>query len=73
MNAEEAVGIAGIAKVLNCSTATAYRMARSGQIPGIRTGRKWAFFPSEVKAALAAPRDPWARSPQSRAAKRRAS
>lgn len=68
---ENAVDIRGIAESLQVSVATAYRKAHSGEIPGFRVGRSWRFFPSQVREALAKPADPWAYSPQSRAARRR--
>jgi excisionase family DNA binding protein len=70
---ELAVDIHGIAEELHISTETAYRKARLGEIPGFRVGRLWRFFPSKVHEHLERPVDPWQQSPQSRAARRRAS
>ncbi|MDR7189736.1 excisionase family DNA binding protein [Microbacterium sp. BE35] len=70
-NSEEAVGIPQIARLLRVSTDTAYRKARTGEIPGFKLGGLWRFFPSEVKAHVTTPKaDPWAQSARSRSRKR---
>lgn len=70
--ADNAVNVAEIAEFLRISKESAYRKAKSGEIPGFKVGRSWRFFPEAVKAKLSTPVDPWAYSPQSRAKKRRA-
>lgn len=70
-NEEEAVGIPQIARMLKVSTDTAYRMARSGDIPGFKLGGLWRFFPSKVKEQIERPKsDPWAQSARSRSRRR---
>lgn len=58
-----------LARILNVSTDTVYRMARTGDIPGHKLGQ-WRFWPSEVRAHISRPRDPWQQSNRSRARKR---
>lgn len=70
---EAAVGIVSIAELLDVSVDTAYRKAKLGEIPGFKVGNRWRFFPSQVREFVSKPADPWAYSPQSRAARRRAS
>lgn len=67
---EEAVGVTEIARLLGVSTDTVYSKVRSGEIPGFKVGRVWRFWPSEVRAHLSRPRDPWEQSPASRRARR---
>jgi excisionase family DNA binding protein len=62
---ENAVDVAGMAEILLCSEHTIYRLARGGAIPGVRVGRSWRFYPSEVKAKLSEPVDPWKLSTRS--------
>lgn len=62
-----------LAVLLGLSTETVYRQAKTGDIPSSRFGRALRFKLSIVEAEKAKQRDPWAYSPQSRAAKRRAS
>lgn len=61
-----------LAQLLEVSRETIYRLARTGGIPSIRIGRVWRFYPSEVKAKLSEPHDPWKQTPRSRSARRRA-
>lgn len=68
---ELAVDADSLAHLLEVSRETVYRLARSGVIPSIRVGRVWRFYPSEVKAKLAEPHDPWKQSSRSRSARRR--
>lgn len=58
---EHAIGIAELAAMLGVSTDTAYSLVRSGDVPAFRIGRLWRVWPSQVRAALAAPVDPWQR------------
>ncbi len=67
---ECAVDLADMARILGVSTDTVYRMVRTGDIPGFKVGGVWRFFPSEVRAHLNRPKDPWAQSARSRARKR---
>ena len=69
--AENAVDVVAVAEMLKLSTDTIYRKAKSGDIPGFKIGGRWRFFPSVVRHKLTEERDPWAYSPQSRAARRR--
>ena len=62
---EEAVTAAELAEVLRCSTEKVYRMARAGEIPAIRVGRSWRFYPTQVKEHLSPSTDTWARSSRS--------
>ena len=57
---EQAVTVAVLATMLNCSTDTVYRMARSKRIPGFKVGSDWRFYPSAVNEALNPPVDLWA-------------
>lgn len=68
---ELAVDADSLSQLLEVSRETIYRLARSGDIPSIRVGRVWRFYPSEVKAKLAEPHDPWKQSTRSRSTRRR--
>jgi len=70
--AEKAVDVAAIAELLLVSKGTVYRKATLGEIPGFKIGNRWRFYPSVVKEHQSKPADPWAYSPASRAARRRA-
>lgn len=76
MTEEAAVGASEMARQLDVSTLTVKRHAKAGKIPGFKTGGDtghWRFYPSVVKAHLAAPAEPgWNQSPQSRGRKRKA-
>lgn len=67
---EGAIDAAALAALLNVTRETVYRQARAGDIPGVRVGRSWRFFPSVVLAHLNRPRDPWAQSRRSTARRR---
>lgn len=41
-----------IAEFFNIAEATVYRLAKAGQIPGIRIGKLWRFDIEKVKKAL---------------------
>lgn len=70
---EQAVTASTLASdILRCSVETVYRMARTKQIPSIRLGREYRFFPSEVRAKLAAPPAQWTQSNRSRGRRRAA-
>ena len=58
---EDAVTVRELATILGVHEQTVYTKANSNVIPGFRVGRAWRFFPSEVRAALAAGSDPWVR------------
>jgi excisionase family DNA binding protein len=68
---EIAVDADSLASLLEVSRETVYRLARTGGIPSIRVGRVWRFYPSEVRAKLSQPIDPWKQSARSRSARRR--
>ena len=68
---ELAVDADSLSQLLEVSRETIYRLARSGDIPSIRVGRVWRFYPSEVKAKLSEPHDPWKQSARSRSTRRR--
>lgn len=62
---EPMVTVQELAKHLNCSTATVYLLAKSGDIPSVRIGKSWRFRLSDVREALEPkPVDLWA--PRSR-------
>ncbi len=67
---EHAIGITELAAMLGVSTDTAYTLVRSGDVPAFRVGRLWRVWPTEVRAALAAPADSWARSGRSESRRR---
>ena len=64
---ETAVDVVEMTRILNVSTDTVYRRARTGEIPAHKVGVLWRFWPSEVRTHLAQPRDPWAQSTRSHA------
>lgn len=49
---------------------TVCRMAKRGDIPGVKLGRDWRFDPAEVDAHLKATPDSWVQSPRSRGRRR---
>jgi excisionase family DNA binding protein len=60
---EESMSVTAIEPVWDCNQAarflglhpkTVKRMARTGEIPGCRLGRRWLFRPSELDALLRA-------------------
>ena len=68
---EAAVDAREMARLLGVSPDTVRRRAALGELPGVRIGRQWRFWPSEVKQHLerrSSARDPWARSAASRRA-----
>lgn len=68
---EVAADVTELARILRCSTDKVYRMARAKDIPSFRIGRALRFYPSEVKAALSAPKPTWTQSKRSTARRRR--
>jgi excisionase family DNA binding protein len=64
---ETAIDVGGLAEMLNVSKDTAYNLIHAGDVPAFKVGRVWRMFPSQVREHLAAPVDPWQRSPHSRA------
>ncbi|QCR39662.1 hypothetical protein C1N74_03955 [Microbacterium sp. SGAir0570] len=70
---EATVDAGELARILNVSTDTTYRWARSGVIPALKIGNRWRFIVSEVLESVrqqAEPHpDPWHQSPRSAAAK----
>lgn len=64
------VGASELAKLLRCSTASVYRMARADEIPSISVGRQWRFEVAEVLRALREPADLWKQPGRSWSAKR---
>ena len=69
---ESTVTAAQLADDLGCSIEKVYRMARHAEIPSIRVGRHWRFYPSDVKARLSTPSVSWAQSRRSTGRKRAA-
>lgn len=59
-----------LAKILKCSTATIYRMAKADEIPSISVGRQWRFEVAEVLRALREPAELWKQPGRSWSAKR---
>jgi len=61
---ETAVDTKEIARILGVSIVTVARMVREGEIPAIKVGERYRFFPSRVIAHLEAktsePEDLWA-------------
>ncbi|MEX8031710.1 helix-turn-helix domain-containing protein [Microbacterium sp. 20-116] len=64
------VGASELAKLLSCSTASVYRMARADEIPSMSVGRQWRFEVAEVLRALREPVDLWKQPGRSWSAKR---
>ena len=63
-----------IAPLLHCTQQTVQLRARRGDIPALKSGRRWLFDWDEVREHYrnqANPADPWAQSPQSLRARRR--
>jgi excisionase family DNA binding protein len=56
---ERAVTVKEMAEILSLTLETVYRKSRSGEIPGVRIGRSWRYYPSVVQAFLNKPKDPW--------------
>ncbi len=68
---EQMIGPAEVAALLQVSTETVYHRARAGDLPGVKVGRLWRFWPSEIREALRPkPVDPWAMPAASRRARR---
>jgi excisionase family DNA binding protein len=71
MENEQTVTAQGIADILNIRLETVYRKSKSGEIPGVRIGRAWRYYPSAVQEFLSTPSDPWKLSKGSLAQLRR--
>lgn len=67
---ETALDVAGLAEMLSISTDKAYQLGNDPMFPSFRVGNRHRFWPSEVKAYLARPRDPWKQSARSLGRKR---
>ncbi|GGL88674.1 hypothetical protein GCM10009706_29160 [Curtobacterium citreum] len=67
----EALDVARLAAWLRISEWKARDLGNDPQFPSIRVGRQHRFWPSEVRAYLSQPRDPWKQSPQSLGRKRK--
>ncbi|UXN26140.1 helix-turn-helix domain-containing protein [Curtobacterium flaccumfaciens] len=65
-----ALDVPELAKWLNISEWKARELGNDLLFPSFRVGRAHRFWPSEVRAYLSEPRDPWKQSPQSRGRKR---
>jgi hypothetical protein len=61
----QALDVPGLAKWLNISEWKARELGNDPLFPSFRVGREHRFWPSEVRAHLKQPRDPWKQSPQS--------
>ena len=48
----EALTVEEAARRLGISQATCYRLARSGDLPGVRVGRSWRFDPRSLDDLL---------------------
>lgn len=68
---EEWVDVAAVAAHLHLTVDTVRTHAKTGQIPGVRIGKRWRFRLSDIDAYLSRPRDPWAQSNQSRGRRRK--
>jgi excisionase family DNA binding protein len=68
---EHAVNVSAMAEILGVSLNTLYRKAALGEVPGVRVGRRWLFYPSVVKDVLNRPDDPWMYPAASRNARRK--
>jgi hypothetical protein len=67
---ETALDVHGLAEMLNVSTDKAYQLGNDPLFPSFRVGNRHRFWPSEVRAHLALPRDPWKQSARSLGRKR---
>ena len=66
----QALDVHGLARWLNISTDKAYQFGNDPLFPSFRVGNRHRFWPSEVKAHLALPPDPWKQSARSLGRKR---
>lgn len=66
-----ALDVAGLAHWLNISEWKARELGKDSLFPSFRVGREHRFWPSDVRAFLSQPRDPWKQSPQSLGRKRK--
>ncbi|WP_308491067.1 helix-turn-helix domain-containing protein [Microbacterium terrisoli] len=64
------VTAAELAGILRVATATIYRQANAGDIPGTRVGRVWRFDVDRVKTARGAVPTDWSQSRRSTSRKR---
>jgi excisionase family DNA binding protein len=53
-----------VAELLGIPRSTVYELARRGDLPARRVGRRWLFLRERVAAAIAPLDDPAARRPQ---------
>lgn len=67
----EALDVAGLAAWLRISEWKARELGKDPLFPSFRVGGRHRFWPSEVRAYLSQPRDPWKQSPQSLGRKRK--
>lgn len=71
---EDMVTAVELADILRVSPQTVWRMARQKEIPAMKIGRSYRFYPSEVRFKLANPATPpsWSQSARSTSRKRAA-
>lgn len=69
---EGMVTAAELAEMLRVSKQSVWRMARQKEIPAMKIGRSYRFYPSEVRFKLANPVQPapWSQSARSTSRKR---
>lgn len=59
------VDAVGLAEILQVTRDTVYRMVARDEIPYIKVGREYRFFPEDVTRHLANPKPSWAQSARS--------
>lgn len=67
---EDAIDVAGLAKMLRISKWKARELGKDPLFPSFRNGNQHRFWPSEVRAYTKQPRDPWKQSARSLGRKR---
>jgi hypothetical protein len=67
---EKAIDTAGLAQMLRISEWKAREHGKDPLFPSFREGNQHRFWPSEVRAHLALPQDPWKQSARSLGRKR---
>jgi len=67
----QALDVYGLARWLSISEWKARELGKDPLFPSFRNGNRHRFWPSEVRAHLAQPRDPWKQSARSLGRKRK--
>lgn len=70
-NDDRAFDVHDLASWLGISEWKARELGKDPSFPSFRIGNRHRYWPSEVMAHLARPRDPWKQSPQSLGHKRK--